>query len=388
MLLIILVTILFIFLFLVFYSRNYQREFISKCNPKEHPLRPLYNTIAYLRSICLRKQENLEKEARMLAYKKGATVFFCLLVTIVLASICELQLLRNQEEIQANRIARPYPGEGEKSITATYQTEYGKGIIDFVVEEKILTGAQRTELFDYGEKILNQLILGDNTSLEKVTKPLCLVHDIPGTGLKVNYKIHDYDLISSNGSIDFEHVQKEGSKAVITAQITYENSQRTVEYDLMIYPPNLTNQEQLEKELSLAIQQEDMASRTQDYQRLPEKIDQYDVIWHSSRKGKTVLIVFFGIIITALMPVMIERRKRDKEQKIVRQMKRDYTEIVIKYQLLLSAGMTTRGAWSRIVTDYSASKERLIRESDKGIRRKRQASKANQKKKERSKRVA
>ncbi len=349
--------LLFIILWIV--SRNYQKELIQKIDRKEHPLKFFYSFVAFLLHMIPYEQENFNKDARLLSYKKGAAIILCVLSFSILIILNELQSLSEHPDIINGTIQRPIFGEGDKTVDAIYKSEFEEKEIQIHVSERILKGAKREELIGTIEAKLDSLILGDNISIHNITNNLYFPKTIQGTNIKISYNVQNQDLIERDGRINFENVDHQGSKANVIVCICYEDTKREKTYEFVLYPqvvdPVVALEGAIEKELLYA----DEHSKDNNFLTLPEKIDNVELNWESNRENSSSALFVMGVIVAILMPLFLERSRKEKEEKRVYQLKRDYPEIISKFQLLLTAGMTTKGAWDRIVIDYLRVKKQM-----------------------------
>jgi hypothetical protein len=182
------------------------------------------------------------------------------------------------------------------------------------------------------------------------------------------YKIKSLDLISYDGSIHYENASSEGTKAYIEVSLQYDTTTIIKTYEFLIYPAVVSSQQQLENQMMSKLQQADEDSKYEEVLVLPEKLGDSKVTWANNTPSQSMLLLFLGVILSALVPALMDKNKKESEEKGRLQLQRDYPEIVSKLQLLLNAGMTTRGAWERIVLDYLRMKEQRI-ESEKKSKR-------------------
>lgn len=354
------------FIILFFITRNYQKKLIGSLNKGEHPLCLFYSLVAFLRQVILKKQENLSLNARLLLYKKDAAAILCLLSFSLLVFVNELHSLSIPAEIVANTIQRPNLGEGEKTISAIYKSELESKEIEIHVSEKILKGEQREALLNRVEARLDSVILGENSSAGEIRTNLYFPKTVKGTNVKISYKIHNQDLIQRDGSINFKNISKEGNFAVVTACLSYEETKREKRYEFQIYPQSTTLNPVLSDQIYNELVFEEKASREENTLKLPSKVGDIELSWKDKNKERNNSFILFiiGVIVTLLMPFILDRKQKEKEEKRINQMNKDYPEIISKFQLLLTAGMTTKGAWNRIVMDYLQYKKAREKEEN------------------------
>jgi hypothetical protein len=348
-------------LLLLFLSTSrYQKESFEVLDKKKHPLRILYPCIAFFNHKVLKKEDNLVKEERLYTYKQASMVMFCITVSLFLVFLSELQQLSKPPDIQNNTIQRPKTFEGNKPVDAIYYIDSIKEEINLIVPEMILQGEEREKLLDTAVKELNYLILGDNTSFDCITKDLYLPTRLVNNHVIVKYKIKSLDFISYDGSIKYENASSDGNKAYVDVYLQYDTTTITKTYEFLVFPAVISSQTQLKDQLKLELQQAEKASKYEEVLILPEKIGESKITWMNSTRNQSMLLLLLGLILSALIPALMDKNKKESEESIRLQLQRDYPEIVSKLQLLLNAGMTTRGAWERIVADYLRVKEQSI----------------------------
>lgn len=71
-----------------------------------------------------------------------------------------------------------------------------------------------------------------------------------------------------------------------------------------------------------------------------------------SSNNKPAVIMLLGLCAMAVMLLGSDKKRKELEEKRSEQLRYDYSEMITKLTLLISAGMTVRRAWERIVKDY------------------------------------
>lgn len=359
MLYITIITLTLILLIIVTSSR-YQKESFITLDKKKHPLRILYPSIAFLYHKVLRKGDNLIKEDRLYTYKQASMVIFCITSSFALVLLYEIQQLSKQPEIQNNTILRPKTFEGAKSVDAIYYIDSIKEEINLTVPEIIVQGEERESLLDRAVKELDSLILGKNPSFEFITQDLYLPTRLTNNLVIVKYKIKSLDFISYEGEIQYENVSATGNKAYIEVSFQYDTTTITKTYEFLVFPAVISSQKQIESQLMIELKQAEAASKYEEAFVLPEKLGESKISWLNNAPNHSMYLLLLGVILTALLPTLMDKHRKESEERIRLQLQRDYPEIVSKLQLLLNAGMTTRGAWERIVADYLRMKDESL----------------------------
>lgn len=140
----------------------------------------------------------------------------------------------------------------------------------------------------------------------------------------------------------------------------------------------VTEEEQRERELRDAIARYNQEKNDPDYYYLPEEWDGRPLVWKKPADHSGNLVAALSLF--AAVVVMIKKAREKQEAWIRRseQLLMDYPGLVMKFTLLVQAGMTVRRAFQKIALDYrrSSSKkgryayeeiEAVCREMDCGV---------------------
>lgn len=338
-------------------SSRYQREVFLTLDKKKHPLRILYPSIAFFYHKVLKKADNHIKDESLYTYKQAAMTLLCVTISFFLVFLYEFQQLSKLPEIQNNAIQRPATYEGDKSVDAIYYVGSIKEEIKFIVPEIIVQGQEREQLLQIAVKEVDTLILGKNTSFNCITQDLYLPTSLVNNHVIAKYKIKSLDLISYDGSIKNENASSTGSKAYVEVSLQYDTTTIIKTYEFLVFPAEISSRKELLNQINLELLQADEASKYEEFFILPEKIGESKITWLNNTRNQSMFLLLLGSILSALVPTLMDKKKKESEEQVRLQLQRDYPEIVSKLQLLLNAGMTTRGAWERIVADYLRLKE-------------------------------
>ena len=126
--------------------------------------------------------------------------------------------------------------------------------------------------------------------------------------------------------------------------------------------------EQKQKELREIIEEYNQQKQDPDYYYLPDQWDGQKLIWQKSgdRTGSLLAsLAFFAAFV-----VMLKKAKEQQEEmaKRAEQLLMDYPSLIMKFTLLVQAGMTVRKAFQKIAADYGRKKNRKPRTAYEEIR--------------------
>ena len=119
--------------------------------------------------------------------------------------------------------------------------------------------------------------------------------------------------------------------------------------------------EQKQKELREIIEEYNQQKQDPDYYYLPDQWDGQKLIWQKSgdRTGSLLAsLAFFAAFV-----VMLKKAKEQQEEmaKRAEQLLMDYPSLIMKFTLLIQAGMTARKVFQKMSTDYMRNRPKTGR---------------------------
>ena len=179
-----------------------------------------------------------------------------------------------------------------------------------------------------------------------------LVRVLEPYGLTVRWESENAELVDSFGTVVNSGVSEEGETVWLKAVLT--DGAHTQEYDIRVtvMPPVLNGDEQLKEKVMEACRRLDTRQKTEKELLLPEEVDGKKLSYYRERDTDYTVIPFLGVLLAFLWAA----REKMKEQNAKKQREQllllDYSEIVSKFMVFISAGMTIRTAWERIAVGY------------------------------------
>lgn len=280
-------------------------------------------------------------------------------IAAVLAAAAALALLSAlmpaQSLLQAgSTLARNAAGAGSYVVTLTARIQGEEPIeTQITVSEQALTGEDVQALFDAASEELQTALLAENEGPDYVDSALDLVTQTQDGLVEARWSFDSYDAINADGSIR-EDVPAEGVTTEVTLTMTYLEEEAQSIFYIQVFPPQLSEEEELEQALSEVLEEADEATASDDSYVLPQEVAGKEIIWSEPSAYLWAKVLIIGIF-AAFIVWYEEREKinRSMERRDA-QMLDDYAGIVDKLSLLLGAGMTLFGAWEKIVDTYDA----------------------------------
>ena len=120
----------------------------------------------------------------------------------------------------------------------------------------------------------------------------------------------------------------------------------------------MTEEESFLQALDEILKRTDEETQTEEMFELPEKVGDVEVGWEEKEDNGLLMFMFLGLVgACIIIPAMKQDIKKKKKLRN-EQMMRDYPDIISKFVMLITAGMTCRGAWGKICADYVRTRDK------------------------------
>lgn len=204
------------------------------------------------------------------------------------------------------------------------------------------------EWLEHAEKVLDTVILGENTSLLHVDQDLNLVTQMPDSPVAVSWDTDEPLLVGYEGKLS-DRIPQEGAQVRLKATLSIQEQTRECVRDVMVYP------KQEAETLEQLIQEAAQAQNTDDSEAvyyLPQEIDGQKLTWRKVPDRTGNLIAVFGLLTAVLYGGVQQEKREESRRSREEELQRDYPEIVSALVLLLGAGLNMRKAVERLALDY------------------------------------
>lgn len=288
----------------------------------------------------------------------------CVLLVIMFGGGCALTIVdyRASKAVIDDGIARNTYGKGSRVEELIVDIEEdGEEKVQVEVSERMYTSSEIKERFKRVTKRMDQWILGQNESLDRIESDMNLISQIPGEPIDVTWELDQYDVMNVYGELEEEKIPQEGVPINLKAVLTYreDHSQQALyECMAMVYPRTLTGRDAIIETLRQKLRERDEETREEVKLILPGSIADRELRFYYAMDMRGIVLMVMVVLIFVLLYALEKQNEEKKFSDRRSQMVLDYPEIVSKLTLLLGAGMTVRKAWRRIVEDYSNKKAR------------------------------
>lgn len=358
-----------IMFFLIFiFTARFKKDEFKNLAKKEHKLKELYPMAAKFveltnkvfkkkdnkKVVLMLKQmhvkENVEKENFIYQTKKTAFIILIVLLTSVFGL---LVCISNKSKNIVTELKRNEPGKGSSTYSLEANYDGKSENVDIFVDEYKYTKSEVEKKIDDSIKEIKKEILGENKSLQKISKPLNLISEYKN--IKIFWEIEDTNVIGYNGEIKKEIEEDEKIEVNLFATLSFANTTKIVEIPIVIISPTLT-----QKEILIENIKEEIDESNDEYKKsvkLPTQINGKKIFF--TKKIETNEGAFLILALIALVVILIgyDKTLENKVKKRQEQMTMDFAEIVSKLSLLYEAGLSIKMAWEKIVADQELKKE-------------------------------
>jgi Flp pilus assembly protein TadB len=266
-----------------------------------------------------------------------------------------------KKTIQKNTVNRPIKGEVTKEVNANVEVDNSVFPITFSLDEVRMQNQELDQMFEQLAMDLPRLILKGNKELSNVQSSLNLIDRIDESNITVKWESNSPSIVDYQGNVNNANVSENGELVTLTAKLDYYGKKAETSFEVIVKPPTLTNEEIMINSILEEINLIDNKNIYESNIMLPTKIGDKPLKWSVKSQNLSLKIFAFTIIFMAVIFKIKDYELEEKVKKRKQQMLVDYSEIVAKLSLLISAGLTTGAAIQKVAADYSKTKKNKIR---------------------------
>lgn len=288
-----------------------------------------------------------------------------IIVILVVSAIlsCILFLVEHVFINTETSVTRKAYGEGKKVMEYEVAIE-GEDTqsLQIEVEAQEYTHEEMQSIFREVSDRLDEIILGENESFDRVEKDLNLVTEVEDYPVQIQWQLDSYSVLNLYGEIQEDNLVEEGTLVELQGTLSYKEEKAIYVQYARVYPLTRKGVDKLLYELGQKVHLLEVETREEESFVLPQELNGKRLTWTQKEESRWHYILLLG----ATACVYSIYRENEKEKKKVKhrneEMIRDYPGLVSKLTMLLSTGTTVRNAWEKIVQDYERQK------GDSGIR--------------------
>lgn len=256
----------------------------------------------------------------------------------------------------------------------TSKEETLQATVEGILEEEITvtigrqkySRAEIEEIFTRMVEELDMIILGDNESLDEVRNDLNLIDSHTDYPVTIRWSMDPYVGIDISGHLIEEEIDELGTLVRLEAELSYEEYTRTYATYVKLMP-QIKNQEQIEvNKILKSVSELNEGKEEEENFELPTEVEGKKIVWTKEEQENAFTLFLLFLVCSVLIYIGKDYDLQKQVENRKRQLILDYSDIVSKLHILLGAGMTMQGAFTKIAFDYE--KKKIKSKNFKGIR--------------------
>lgn len=258
-----------------------------------------------------------------------------------------------------NQLIRGSPGSAGQQLELQLNAEDLLKDYDYNLDVPAagITKTEAEKYFEQAKKEIDKSFFSNGERAEHVTLSVNMESSYAGSLVQAEWFLDQYHAVDVDGSIVEDAVDAAGEMVGATAKLSCGDYKEEYEFSFMVYPPELSEEEQLLKDIRTAISKEGEKKGTDKF-TLPARAGGVQLSWKEKKKHLVWKVLLFEVIVLVLLFLSAKERKRMEEKERKEQMQLDYSEVVNKLLILLGAGMTLKQSWNKISAQYLSKRDK------------------------------
>ena len=286
-------------------------------------------------------------------YWRGLLEKKYLLPLVLLCGIGLVLLLQDQlasgEEISS--LDRNEAGGGSRTAEVEVETGQGERIpLSLEIPEQTLTASQAEEALTTLCGQLEERILGENSSLNRVSSPLLLETSYEN-GITAEWMSDKPEILDWTGALG-EEIPSEGETVTISARLQLQEAETLYERKITVFPGD--GEDSTEARVRKLVETQNADTSVREYQ-LPAQLDGETLQWFPRAENSGLVISLLSLVAAVLAILSARQRAEQEETRRREKLEREYPDFVAKLQLFMGAGLNIRRAFLRLSEEYQRS---------------------------------
>lgn len=267
------------------------------------------------------------------------------------------QVFWPEEAKEVMKLERPEPGQGNVEISLSAWLGEDEIPVSIDVAERVPGKEEAYKAIEASYHLLGERILGENPSLEAVSRDLYLPTYLEETACGVYWYIDNTERIDRNGIVNTEGIS--GAEQVnLTAEISIGPYEQEYVFSVLVVQGEMNEREKLIYDIKQEIKKASKEGGQENSIVLPQMVSGKEIVYKEPSNEQTGLICVLIILLTVCSTFLPEQKLAQEKKEKEKELMLAYPEIVSKLCLLIGSGLTVRRAWERIIQEY---KERRVK---------------------------
>ena len=256
-------------------------------------------------------------------------------------------------------VTRNTYGEGSKTqeYELIIEDEDEKQKLLFEVEEQRYTKEEVQQLFQKVMEELDNVVLGENKSFNRIESDLKLVTALEDYPVNIQWDLDTYEVMSIEGELRQDRLTTEGTLVRLRGTISYGEEQTAYVRNMMVFAPTREGTEKFLYEVRQEVEEREASTREEEGFRLPQKLKGKQLTWKVKKEYRWYYIPLIGSVSAVYLVYRDREKVKQKEKRRREELIREYPGMISKFTMLLDTGTTVKNAWEKIVQNYELQRE-------------------------------
>lgn len=256
-------------------------------------------------------------------------------------------------------VTRNEYGEGSKTqeYELIIEDEDEKQKLQLEVEERRYTKEEVQQLFQKVMEELDNVVLGENKSFNRIESDLKLVTTLEDYPVNIQWDLDTYEVMSIEGELRQDRLTTEGTLVRLRGTISYGEEQTAYVRNMMVFAPTREGTEKFLYEVRQEVEEREASTREEEGFRLPQKLKGKQLTWKVKKEYRWYYILLIGSVSAVYLVYRDREKVKQKEKRRREELIREYPGMISKFTMLLDTGTTVKNAWEKIVQNYELQRE-------------------------------
>lgn len=283
---------------------------------------------------------------RVFSTKEGRIILLIFLIAAV------IYLRSGKESVLVNNtvIREDYGGKKQSVAIEAEIEESGRNEIEIDILNRQYSEDELNSLYDELYPVLISMMLGHNESGRCIMGDLNFIESLDGYPFEFTWRVLDKGAIDENGKL----IAHEDGSTIVFLYASCDEWEKEDSLELYYKATRLSASQTLAEQLLQNVKEIEEESRTKESFELPTTINGKNIKYRdpSAKREPIVFLLALVASVAIIYGSMADKKKKEKERNTL--LLKEYSMVIQKMVMYLSAGVSLRNVWSKV---YEDSKE-------------------------------
>lgn len=287
---------------------------------------------------------------------------------VCLIMLCLLLYAGTAQQKEMKSLKRPGYGEGDRKEALSVNID-GEEIQEFEVsiQQRTYTDSEKEELLKNALTELEKIIPGKNASLDEVRDNLVLPQQLMDRAVTLTWSASPYGIISEDGTI-LKAEDENGTLVELTGTLICDGKEMIYTSYARVFPPVLSEKDAYLQEIQKEIKDRNEQEQHEEYLSLPNAVNGKKLIWFQSAENPVYTVFLLSLLVITCVWIQMDNEVHKKAEARRTQLLLDYPDLMWKMTMLLGAGLSIKGTFTRIADEYKREQHHRKKQGSTQIR--------------------